>query len=121
MPEQLTIEFAPLHKSENNFDSQSFLDEHRGKFTLNCWKVLIRLLCGERLTVAGTAQLGEGHISSLPRRVKDLKDRWQVPVQDAWIKDDDGKRLYKVYFIAEEDRLFIADKILNKTGVITKN
>ena len=114
---QLIIEFNALHQYENNFDSQSFLDEHRGEIMLSCWKVLIRLLCGERLTVSGTAQLGDNHVSSLPRRVKDLKDNFNVPVIDEWIKDNEGKRLYKVYFIAESDRLFIANKILNKTSI----
>ena len=118
MPDQLTIEFNALHRRENNFDSQSFLDEHRGVIMLSCWKVLIRLLCGERLTVSGASQLGEGHITNyLPRRVKDLKDNFNVPVQDEWIKDDEGKRLYKVYFIAEADRAFIANKILNKASI----
>lgn len=116
MTRQLSIDFSVVHQKENNPDSQSYLDLNRDKFNLCCWKVLIRLLAGERLTVAGTAQLGENHISSLPRRVGDL-EKLRIPIEKEWILNDEGKRSHKVYFIKEEHRIRIANKIIDKTKI----
>lgn len=85
------------HLHENNPDSQSFLQENEQKFSDQCLKVLQLLNMGIRLTVADAMSRG---ISSLPRRILDLKERNNITnIKDEWVKDTNGKRLYKVWYI----------------------
>lgn len=82
-----------VHRVENNSTSQKHLDKNRGKFNATCSKVYARLMAGERLTVRQCAIDG---ISSLPRRVLDLKQQ-NVCISDEWV---DG---VKVYFMSQDD------------------
>jgi hypothetical protein len=69
--QQLRLEFNPVHVRENNAISQAFIELHRFKFNGKCKTVLDRLVEGEYMTVLHAANTG---ISSLPRRIKDLRD-----------------------------------------------
>jgi len=85
------------HLMENNPESQGFLEENEQKFSDQCLKVYRLLLGGIRLSVVDA--IGHG-ISSLPRRILDLKERNGITtIKDEWVKDSNGKRLYKVWYI----------------------
>lgn len=71
------------------------------------------MLNGERLTVAGTAGLGENHISSLPRRAKDLIDGKGIPVKREWQYINGVRQNYKEYYISDEDREQVMKRIIN--------
>jgi hypothetical protein len=86
-----------IHEKENNKDSQSFLYENKPKLTNECAKVLELLNRGIILTVK--IAISVYNISSLPRRVKDLRDNWDIEnINDDWVFVD-GKRAYKRWFI----------------------
>lgn len=90
------------HLHENNKESQTHLEENEQKFSQQCLKVLELLNQGKRLTVLNAGGYG---ISSLPRRIKDLRDRNQVKnIIDEWVKDHKGKKLYKEWFIVVTTR-----------------
>jgi len=97
--EQLTLDFTkPLNHRENNYDSQMHFEEHKQHFSNQCKKVYKALLDGERLTTA-KALLKYG-IGDLRRRVKDLKDMWDVPIQDDYALDENGQKTrYKEYYL----------------------
>ena len=82
---------------ENNQESQKFFDENTGHFTKQCKDLFKILLKGERVTTL-TAIVKYG-IASLPRRIKDLRDIYMVPIRD---ERPEGSR-YKEYFIDLED------------------
>ena len=107
------MNFNAVHNRENNPNSQARLELKREDFNEQCWKVLVRMLKGERLTVADTAPLGENHISSLPRRAKDLIDGKGIPVKRQWAVVNGVVQDYKEYFIEEEDRLKTANRIID--------
>lgn len=111
---QLGIDFDSVHKRENNPESQAVLDERREEFNEQCWKVLKRMLRGERLTVAGTAQLGENYISSLPRRAKDLVDNNAIPITIEWAYIDGVRQKFKEYYIKTEDIPEVMERILGQ-------
>src|SRR5688572_34980 len=86
-----------IHNSENNEDSQSYLNENAGRMREMCMKVLEILNKGVRLTVKDAAAKD---IPSLPRRIKDLRDHCGIKnIQDKWVKNAEGKRLYKEWWI----------------------
>lgn len=85
-----------VHRLENNSRSQIYLDEKRQHFTKKCQQVFDLLMSGKELTVLGAAVDG---ISSLPRRIKDLKESG-VCLSDKW---RDG---VKVYYMTEGDQQF---------------
>ena len=85
------------HLRENNKDSQSFIEENEQKFSEQCLRVVKMLNKGIKLTVASAMANG---ISSLPRRILDIRERNGITnIKDEWIKNGDGKRLYKVWYL----------------------
>ena len=84
-----------IHSFENNRESQSHLEDRAEHFEGQCKTVLKLLRSGVRLSVYD-AIVVHG-ISSLPRRIKDLRDGGIV-IHDEWVYVD-GKRSYKEYFI----------------------
>ena len=78
--------------TENNLESQEHFDNNRDKFSNQCKIVYDALMSGERLTTT-TALLKYG-VGDLRRRIKDLKDYWNIPIQSKFIK---GK--FKEYFM----------------------
>lgn len=97
---QLELDFSTLEHKENNFDSQRHFEENKERFTNQCRKVYQVLLKGERLTT--TKALLEYGIGDLRRRIKDLKDQFEVPIQDEYVKDEEGKSTrYKEYFLPQ--------------------
>lgn len=85
------------HLHENNQESQKHLEENAQKFSDQCLKVLEILNQGKRLTVLEAPKYG---ILSLPRRIKDLRDRNKITnIKDQWVKDTNGKKLWKEWWI----------------------
>ena len=84
-----------LHDQENNSESAQHLKENRQKFSQQCLRVMELLNQGKRLTVANAIGYG---IMSLPRRILDCRENG-LKIEDQWVKDTKGKRLYKEYFI----------------------
>lgn len=100
-----------LHNNENNQESQNHLEQNAQKFSNQCLRVLELLNQGKRLTVA--TAIGYG-INSLPRRLKDLRDRNGITnINERWVKATDGKNLYKEWWITITTRP-------TKTAVIEK-
>ena len=81
------------HLRENNSDSQSHLQENEQKFSDQCLKVLKILNRGVKLTVASAMEHG---ISSLPPRYRDWERNGIKNIKDEWVRNGDGKRLYKI-------------------------
>ncbi len=97
---QLALDFS-CHRDENNHDSRRHLEENRDKFSRQCALVYSLLKSGVRLTVLSA--ITEYGISSLPRRILDLKEHFKregidVEIKDAWVKTDSKERC-KEYFI----------------------
>jgi hypothetical protein len=105
MPQlQLTFE---IHRFENNPVSQRFLDDHREDYAFDAWKLLLRLLTGEKMTNREVISL---NISNSPtRRWCDLeefginisKQEIQVPyssrkVMQYWIEPSEIARVYQM-------------------------
>lgn len=89
----LEIDFSQLHHQENKVANQEHFELHKEHFSNQCKIVYEALLRGERLTTA-KALLKYG-IGDLRRRIKDLKDNWNVPVKDEY---QEGTR-FKEYFL----------------------
>jgi hypothetical protein len=100
MNTQLHIDFDPVHRIENNPESQAQLDKHRDVFTRECWQVLKRMLQGEEITMKSGINSG---ISDIRRRAKDLIDYYNVPVRCEFIDEDGVKLRYKKYYISKDD------------------
>lgn len=88
----MEIDFNQLHHQENNIDSQKHFEANKEKFSNQCKLVYEALLRGEKLTT--TYALIHYGIGDLRRRIKDLKDMWEVPILDHYV---DGK--FKEYFL----------------------
>ena len=88
----LELDFSQLHHIENKVANQEHFEANKDRFSKQCKLVYEALLRGERLTT--TKALLDYQIGDLRRRIKDLKDIWNVPVQDAYV---DGK--FKEYFL----------------------
>jgi hypothetical protein len=84
-----------LHARENNQESEDFLNENHERLSKQATYVLKLLKRGERLTVPKALGLG---IMSLPRRIMDLKESG-IEIKDTWLKDSNGKRIMKEWFI----------------------
>lgn len=91
-PTELELDFNQLHHIENKISNQEHFERNKEKFSNQCRIVYEALLRGERLTT--TKALINYRIGDLRRRIKDLKDIWNVPVQDEYV---DGK--FKEYFL----------------------
>ena len=88
----LEIDFTELNHVENNIDSQKHFEENKERFSNQCKIVYEALLRGEKLTT--TKALIEYGIGDLRRRIKDLKDQWNVPIESEYVK---GK--FKEYYL----------------------
>ncbi|MBC7749196.1 MAG: hypothetical protein H7Z76_11595 [Methylotenera sp.] len=89
---QLPIDFSTLQHVENKISNQEHFERNKDKFSNQCKIVYQALLRGEKLTT--TKALIDYRIGDLRRRIKDLKDIWNVPVQDIYVE---GK--FKEYFL----------------------
>jgi hypothetical protein len=89
---QIAIDFTQLHHTENKICNQEHFERNKERFSNQCKIVYEALLRGERLTT--TQALLKYRIGDLRRRIKDLKDIWDVPVQDKVVE---GK--FKEYFL----------------------
>ena len=88
----LELDFSQLHHTENKISNQEHFEANKEKFSKQCKIVYEALLRGERLTTA-KALIHYG-IGDLRRRIKDLKDIWNVPVQSEMIGGN-----FKEYFL----------------------
>lgn len=100
MNPQLHLDFTQTR--HNNRESESFYEENMDRFSDQCKKVWKLLKQGDRLTVYDAVLLH--WISSLPRRIKDINDAFTdaghtAPIKSEWVRDSQGKRLHKEYFI----------------------
>lgn len=78
------------HLQENNKESQAHLEKNAARFSRQCLLVLELLYRGKRLTTLNAPAYG---IRSLPRRIKDLRDRNGITIiQDRW-RDANGNVL----------------------------
>ena len=89
---QPKIDFSQLEHIENKISNQEHFEANKDKFSNQCKLVYEALLRGEKLTT--TKALIEYGIGDLRRRIKDLKDTWNVPISDQYVK---GK--FKEYFL----------------------
>lgn len=117
---QLTIPFN-IHQRENNHSSQAHLERNRESLTGKCLIVLNVMLKGNEIwsDAAETRCFDEEgnrvldgtgvKISSLPRRIKDLKEMGL----EEWMSYED-KEGYRHWFIKPENREKVMMKLLNK-------
>ncbi len=117
---QLTIPFN-IHQRENNHSSQAHLEKNRESLTGKCLIVLNVMLKGNEIwsDAAETRCFDEEgnrvlegtgvKISSLPRRIKDLKEMGL----EEWMSYED-KEGYRHWFIKPENREKVMMKLLNK-------
>lgn len=92
-----------LHLQENNSESLGHLESNEQKFSDQCLMIVNLLNQGVRLTVKKA--IDEYGIASLPRRLADIKHRNGIHnIRDEWVKDGNGKRLYKEWFIVQPTR-----------------
>jgi len=96
MKDDRQMSLIKCHTRENNPESEAHLTENLAVFSAQCQKVLDLMLRGAKLSVYG-AMVSYG-ISSLPRRILDLKQAGVEGIEDSWIKAE-GKKRHKVYFI----------------------
>ena len=90
---QMSIDFnKPVVHSENNNDSQKLFDENESRFRGQCNTVMKALLRGERLTVVSAMQYYK--IGDLRRRIKDLRDNYDVKCIEENLLDNRFKEWY---------------------------
>lgn len=89
------INFKELSHVENKISNQEHFERNKEKFSNQCKIVYEALLRGESLTTA--TALIKYNIGDLRRRIKDLKDIWDVPIESEMIGGN-----YKKYFLHEE-------------------
>lgn len=122
---QLSIPFN-IHQRENNASSQAHLEKNRVALTGKCLIVLNVLLNGleiwsdaaetrcyneeGEMVVAGTGV----KISSLPRRIKDLKEMGLIE----WIEHED-KEGYRHWFIRKENKENVLGYLFKKATIGT--
>lgn len=88
-----------LHSKENNRESQLHLEDNCYHFDGQCLKVYELLKNGFRLSVIEAMNFTP-RIMSLPRRIKDLRDRGII-IHDEWVIVN-GKKTYKEYYLKPE-------------------
>lgn len=89
---QPKIDFDSLSHIENKISNQEHFEANKDKFSNQCKIVYEALLRGERLTT--TKALIHYRIGDLRRRIKDLKDMWDVPIESQMVEGH-----YKEYFL----------------------
>ena len=93
MNQQQQIDFTkPLLHYENNVESQEIFNNNREKFSNQCRKIYDAMMKGERLTTK--IAMINYDIGDLRRRVKDLRDTWNIPVESELVNGN-----FKEYFI----------------------
>lgn len=107
---QLQMTFNAVHGRENNPDSQRHLELKREDFNEQCWRVLKRMLDGEKLSYLTAINSGIGDIR---RRAKDLIDGKGIPVKREWAIENGERQDYKWYYIAPEDRENVMRRIID--------
>jgi len=75
---QQEINFDDLSHIENKISNQEHFERNKEHFSNQCKIVYEALLRGERLTTVNA--LLKYRIGDLRRRIKDLKDIWNVPI-----------------------------------------
>ena len=91
---QMSIDFTkPVVHSENNNDSQKLFEENESRFRGQCKTVMKALLRGEKLTVVSAMQ--KYKIGDLRRRIKDLRDNYNVKC----IKENLLENRFKEWYI----------------------
>lgn len=78
-----------VHVRENNSSSEAHLNANRRKFTGDCAIVLSLLQKGNVITTKSIYM--QWDVSSLPRRIKDLRDEGRVHIDDQPVLNEDGK------------------------------
>lgn len=86
------IDFKILHHNENNIESQRHFEANKDRFSKQCRIVYEALLRGEKLTT--TQALINYGIGDLRRRIKDLKDIWNIEIESEYVE---GK--FKEYYL----------------------
>lgn len=86
------LDFKFYQHTENKIANQEHFEKNKKEFSKQCKIVYDALLRGERLTT--TEALLKYQIGDLRRRIKDLKDIWNIPVQDVYVQ---GK--FKEYYL----------------------
>lgn len=94
--DNIQLDVFSVHEHENNHVSQSHLDANREHFAGKCLTVYEWLMFGHNLTVLWAAN---NKVSSLPRRLKDLKDKGML-ISEKW---DEG---VKIWFLTPEQRQY---------------
>lgn len=89
---QPKIDFNNLKHIENKVSNQEHFEANKDRFSNQCRLVYEALLRGERLTTAKA--LIHYRIGDLRRRIKDLKDIWNVPIESELVEGH-----YKEYFL----------------------
>lgn len=114
---QITIDFEAVHQRENNYASEAFLQQHRERFNSGCWALLMGMLKGIKYSTKGYNS--QHMISSLPRRAKDLRDGFRLGelVKCEWAPECSEYYGFKEYFIAEQDRQAVMEKIINELSI----
>lgn len=93
-----------VHRRENNSSSEKHLNDNRRKFTGDCAIVLSLLHKGMKLTTYSA--LVQWQVSSLPRRILDLKEAG-IDIEDDWQMSPDKKvTRNKVWFLPANRKSF---------------
>jgi len=86
-----------VHEHENNHESKVHLEENREHFSNQCLRVMELLRQGKWLTTANAPSFG---ILSLPRRIKDLRDKNGITnIGEQWKYDENGKKTSKIWYL----------------------
>jgi Helix-turn-helix domain len=94
---QPRIDLNKLQHVENKISNQEHFEANKDKFSHQCKIVYEALLRGEKLTTSTALILYR--IGDLRRRIKDLKDIWNVPIKDQYVQ---GK--FKEYFLINNNQ-----------------
>jgi hypothetical protein len=105
-----------IHSEENNAESEKHLKENKTKFSQQCLRVLELLRQGKRLTTSNAPGYG---ILSLPRRIKDLRDKNGIAVNERWLQDEKGSNTIKEWFIDEKTENQIVKEVRYKAKEMT--
>lgn len=98
---QIQIDYTKvIHVRENNQLSEEHLNANRRKFTGDC--AIVYSLLQKGMVISTKSIYIQWDVSSLPRRIKDLRDEGGVHIDDQYQFDDDGKATRnKIWFIKE--------------------
>ena len=93
MNTQTVINFNdPIIHYENNKESQMQFDKNMPKFSNQCRTIYRAMMKGERLTTR--IAVLKYNIIDLRRRIKDLRDTWNIDIQSEYVEGG-----YKEYYL----------------------